>query len=78
MFSQETKRKTQKHNNGNNIKLIDKNAFAVPKLHILRYEKNAKTDSNSTKIKLIDNSNNNNKNSELYLHDYNNRELQKR
>ena len=78
MFSQETKRKTQKHNNGNNIKLIDKNASAVPKLHILRYEKNAKTDSNSTKIKLIDNSNNNNKNSELYLHDYNNTELQKR
>ena len=58
--------KTQKHNNGNNIKLIDKNASAVPKLHILRYEKNAKTDSNSAKIKLIDNSNNNNKNSELY------------
>ena len=78
MFSQETKRKTQKHNNGNNIKLIDKNASAVPKLHILRYEKNAKTDSNSAKIKLIDNSNNNNKNSELYLHDYNNTELQKR
>ena len=78
MFSQETKRKTQKHNNGNNIKLIDKNASAVPKLHILRYEKNAKTDNNSTKIKLIDNSNKNNKNTELYLHDYNNTELQKR